>query len=244
MRLRISFARELTLAAISGIGTYYEAAESRLQAVEDKELAQIRDTAAAQHWEYDDWDIARQEHEMTFNMLIPNYFRYSCIVLLYLVLENKLKEICAIVQEPTCKPLPGFDRAVVARCKKYLKDTVGFSTHLWKHIEDLSKIRNYIVHASGRVEGRHAEHVGHLAKTGIGIRVSGAVGEMPAHPLPLYLEKDMIVIEPSYCRWIIKTVYEFFEGLCGALSLPAMSIDSAGESPSQIPNGGYNASED
>ena len=156
MRITISFGRELTLAAVRGIEDYYEAAESGLRAIEDKELAQIRDMAAAQNWEYDDWAVAKQEHEMTFDMLVPNYFGYSCIVLLYLVLESKLKEMCEIAHNAAPdKPLPDFGQDFVRRCKRYLKDAVGFSTQRWGHVEDLSKIRNCIVHTSGKVEGRY-----------------------------------------------------------------------------------------
>ena len=198
MRITGSFVRGLTLAAISGIEDYYEAAESGLQAIEDKELAHIRETAQALNWEYADWAAASQEHEMTFDMLVPNYFRYSCVVLLYLVLESKLKEMCEIAHKAAPdKPLPGFGRDFVRTCKQYLKGAVGFSTQRWGQLEDLSKIRNCIVHASGKVEGKYSEHIRQLAKAGIGIAVSGNGKRAPAELLPLYLEDNMIMIEPQ-----------------------------------------------
>lgn len=226
MQITISFGRELTLAAISGIEEYYEAAESGLRAIESKELAQIRDMAAAQNWEYDDWAVAKQEHEMTFDMLVPNYFRYSCIVLLYLVLESKLKEMCEIAHEATPgEPLPDFGQDFVRRCKRYLKDAAGFSSKHWEHIENLSKIRNCVVHTSGKVEGKHCKQIEQLARVGIGIAVSGNERNMPTELLPLYLEDNMLMIEPQYCRWIIKAVHEFFEEVCDALSLPPLSLE-------------------
>lgn len=225
MRITGSFARGLTLAAIGGIKTYYEAAESGLQAFQDNELAQIRKTAEAQHWEYSDWAGASQEHEMTFDMLVPNYFRYSCVVLLYLIFESKLKEMCEIAHKAAPdKPLPEFGRDFVGTCKRYLRDAADFSTQHWGQLEDLSKLRNCIVHASGRVGGRYAKHIASIAETGIGIHISGAGSEPPSELLPLYLDDNQIMIEPRYCRWIIKTVYEFFEELCDALSLPAFSL--------------------
>lgn len=61
MRIRISLARELTLAAVSGVESYYEAAETGLKEVADRELERIRDAAGAEQWEYEDWGVATRE---------------------------------------------------------------------------------------------------------------------------------------------------------------------------------------
>ena len=49
--------------------------------------------------EFAEWDTERQVHEMTFDMLLPNYFRYSYLFLLFLIVEDKLKEIFQITAE-------------------------------------------------------------------------------------------------------------------------------------------------
>ena len=45
-----------------------------------------------------DLDLALQEHSMTFDMMLPNFYRYSLIVLLRLVIEEKLRELSSVLK--------------------------------------------------------------------------------------------------------------------------------------------------
>jgi hypothetical protein len=231
MKIIISFARELTLNAIDGLSQYYEIFELKLQTTKEVEHAEILNKIKMMKMDLDDelveWDIARQEHEMTFDMLLPNFFRYSFIVLLFLVVENKSKEICEAAHNINSKlPSPPQPRhEIINEYKKYLTDKVGVTSICWDTIQSLNKIRNCIVHTSGKVkEFRYERYIRDLAKKVPGIIISGTHEELREDLKPLYLESDMLMLKPDYCKEIIKSVRTFFEELCDALSLPKFEI--------------------
>jgi len=232
MKIIVSFARDLTLAAIDGIEEYYEIIESKLQTAKEEERTRIREKIKDMQLDWEDelaeWDIARQEHEMTFDMLLPNYFRYSCIVLLYLVVENKLGEICEVAQniKSNLPASPKPKQGIIKEYRKYLTEVVGIAGQQWNAIYDLNKIRNCIVHASGKVkDSRDEEYIRRMAEDEIGVAISGTPGELREDLRPLYLEDDMLMLKPEYCRKTIKMVRDFFEELCDALSLPKFTIE-------------------
>lgn len=86
------------------------------------------------------------------------------------------------------------------------------------------KIRNCIVHASGKVKRTPKEGIRHLVEKEKGILISGTRQELREELQPLYLEDDMQMLKPEYCRQIIGTVHTFFEELCDALSLPELTV--------------------
>lgn len=232
MKIIVSFARDLTLAAIDGIEQYYEIIESKLQTAKEEERTRIREKIKDMQLDWEDelieWDIARQEHEMTFDMLLPNYFRYSCIVLLHLVVENKLGEICEVAQniKSNLPASPKPKQGIIKEYRKYLTEVVGIASQQWNAIYDLNKIRNCIVHASGKVkDSRDEEYIRRMAEDKIGVAISGTPGELREDLRPLYLEDDMLMLKPEYCKKTIKMVRDFFEELCDALSLPKFTIE-------------------
>jgi len=232
MKIIVSFARDLTLAAIDGIEQYYEIIESKLQTAKEEERTRIREKIKDMQLDWEDElierDIVRQEHEMTFDMLLPNYFRYSCIVLLHLVVENKLGEICEVAQniKSNLPASPKPKQGIIKEYRKYLTEVVGIASQQWNAIYDLNTIRNCIVHASGKVkDSRDEEYIRRMAEDEIGVAISGTPGELREDLRPLYLEDDMLMLKPEYCRKTIKMVRDFFEELCDALSLPKFTIE-------------------
>jgi hypothetical protein len=232
MRIQISFARELALAAIHGLARYYELIESQLQSAKSAEKARIHTTgksmSLAGEEEFAAWNIAIQEHEMTFDMLMPNFFRYSFIALLVLVVENELGKLCHAIKDvkrlASVPPSP--TRDVIKEYKKYIGEQGGISTLKWDTIHELNKVRNCIVHASGKVKGSRDERfLRQLASSQAGLSVSDRVQDSQPELHPLYLEEDMLVIEPEYCRYAINSIKTFFEELCDAIPLPKIVID-------------------
>ena len=239
MRIIGSFTRELTLAAIDGLAKYYEIVESKIQTAKEEERVHIREKIKSMRLDLEgelvEWDIARQEHEMTFDMLLPNYFRYSCMVLLYLVVENKLKEFCEVAQsvKNNLPPPPQPKHGIVNEYKKYLSNTVGLFSKRWDAVRDLNKIRNCIVHASGKVkDSSDKEYLRRLANSEKGIIINGTREQLREDLRPLYLEDDMLMLKPEYCREIIQKMRDLFEELCDALSLSKLAIE---ESPDSTP---------
>jgi hypothetical protein len=232
MIFKISFTRELTLATIDGIAQYYETVESQLQSAKKEERKRIQGMIQAMELDREDqmaeWDMAMQQHAMTFDMLLPNLFRYSLIVLLFLVVENKLGELCRAVKNVRGNiPSPPCPRNnVVNEYKKYLTKNAGISGLQWDKIHDLNKIRNCVVHASGKVKGfRYEPYLRQPARREMGLSISGDDYDPEDDLQPLYLDEDMLVLRPEYCKGAIKNIRDFFEELCDAVPLPRLTIN-------------------
>ena len=97
---------------------------------------------------------------MNFKTLSERYFaenfRYSFIVLVWLVIEDELKRVCLEIRRRKGLELRKLDRnRVFEQCKKILKEDVGIAIAnitYWSNICDLRKIRNCIVHTAGFID--------------------------------------------------------------------------------------------
>jgi len=233
MGILISFPRGLTLAAFSGLASYHETMESQMQSAAEAEKLiveeSIRKMGLSAEKEMQEWDLAMQNHDMRFNMLMPNFLRYSLIVLLFLVVENKLGELANVAAQthPKSPKVPNPKGRVIETYKRYFTEEVGISSLDWQTMHELNAIRNCIVHTSGKVKGRPDEtRLRNIANKHKGLSVSNTRQFSRIDLHPLYLEDDMLVIEPSYCSYIIDRAKHFFEQLCDALQLPGLITET------------------
>ncbi len=94
----------------------------------------------------------------SFDDTLTRNFRYSYIVLLLLVVENRLEAICDHIHQNGGAPIRARDLRGgdgLERCGMFLKKLVNLdldNVPQWSKIHDLAKIRNCIVHAEGRIE--------------------------------------------------------------------------------------------
>lgn len=228
----ISFPRELTLAAIDGVAQYHETMESQLQSAKSAEKLKIREKIEAMglgmEEQMEEWDLATQSYDMMFNMLLPNFFRYSLLILLFLVVENKLGELSHVAKsaQPNLPMPPHPKRSIVNSYEQYFTNMAGISSLDWGKVHELSRVRNCIVHASGKVKGRPDEPLlREIAAREVGLSISGARDVSQSNLYPLYLEDDMLVIKAEYCAQVIKQIRHFFERLCDALGLPKITVE-------------------
>jgi hypothetical protein len=233
MKVTISFGRELTLATFSGLARYSEVLESQLVLAGDTEKDSIRRQIESMNLDQDsafvELDLAMQEHDMTFDMLLPNFFRYSFIVLLCLVFENKLGELSELVHHnrPDLPAPPHPRQDAIKEYKKYFIDIAAISDLNWDKLLELNKVRNCIVHASGKVHGfRHETFLVQLAAKDNGLHISGPTHDHSQKLRPLYLDDDMLVLETQYCIDAAREVREFFVGLCDSIGLSPMLIET------------------
>jgi hypothetical protein len=223
-----SFFPDLTLTTIDGLTKYYDTIESQLQSAKQEEhqrvLAEIRNLELDWEDEFAEWDIAMQEHTATHNMLFSNFFRYSFIVLLFLVLENQLRELCSIVGKLKENAPPRAEREIIKTYKNYLKRSgIDIPDQLWESIHNVNKVRNCIVHTSGSVKGfKYEQHLRRIAQQGVGLDISGY--NYQGGSTPLYLEDDMLILEPEYCKRTIADIRKLFEELCDAIPLHGIVI--------------------
>lgn len=224
-----SFFPQLTLATLDALGRYFEMAESQLQSVRKKEydqtVSEIKGLGLSPEEKWIEWDLAMQEHAATHDMLYTHFLRYSFVVLLHLILEDKLREFCGIVGGRKGKTPPAAERSIVKAYKRFLERAgVSVEQQVWKSVHDLNKVRNCIVHASGNVgRARDEKHPRSLARRDPNLAISG--DEYESEGLPLYLEEDMLMLTPDYCNHAVADVKRLFENLCCALPLRGIVIE-------------------
>jgi hypothetical protein len=149
--------------------------------------------------------------EWKHNHLFPNALHYSFIMLLFLTVEDRLKKICDLLQQIKNLPLRSKDLRgdSIEQGMIFLDKLAGISRNDIKHwpkITDLLKIRNCIVHTSGRIEfSRDKAYLKEL------------IQKNPKH---LRLSDDsspedkVIIVEHSYCMLSTSVAREFFEEVC------------------------------
>ena len=120
------FYRDITLGGVNGLAEYFETVESQLQSVREVEhqlrSAEIRDRDLSDLDEWSEWDIAFQELTGKHDVLFANFHRYSYVVLLVLFLENRLRELCYIVQKLKGGEAPPHPRRdIIKKYQEYLE---------------------------------------------------------------------------------------------------------------------------
>lgn len=231
-----SLLRSLTLATLRGAKEYYEIGEAQLTAARKADVeriqAEIRSLGLGMESAYNEWCLERQSHEATHEMLVPNFFRYSFLVLLYLIIENKLKDLCEAMQsmKSLTRLVPTGRKVTVHTYIEYIIHDAGINGLNWEAVYDLNRVRNCIVHASGSVHKRDDEaELREIASRVSGISISGKDSKWIDDLQPLYLEDHMLVLEPQYCRRVASDVEQLFTSICDAIPLAEFSFSSLKE---------------
>jgi hypothetical protein len=223
--MKIEWFRSETESILHSLAEYQAVMETQLDTVQTNEQKRVRDWLRSIEFESDDWDvessIARDEYEWTYNIMFPKSLRYSFLVLLFLVLERQLIGLCDDIKDRQKLPIRANDLKgdTILRCKIYLQKLAGISRvddQLWVKVEDLSKVRNCIVHALGKIElSNDQRRLQELATNGHGISISG-------HESP---EEGLLIITSEYCQQAINDVLEFFTAIFEAAGYgPSISI--------------------
>ena len=218
------FFRDLSLATFDGLNDYYAVMELQLKTLKENDRKKIEDDIKkldlSDEQKYTEWDLAMQNHTATFNMMYTNFFRYSFVILLFLALEDWLHKLCLAVQDIngiSNPPVPSKDLLRVY--KSYLTEAqVSVNDKLWEVAYDLQKVRDCIVHTSGDVtRSKDERHLRAMAKSKKGVKISSYV--YSGDEEPLYLDNDMLLIQPDYCTSAIRNIKVLIEGLCDEVPL-------------------------
>jgi hypothetical protein len=228
-----AFFRILCDAALNSLGDYYEAMEGQLTEMKDEDRRRFVQQLDARHLKFKDeylaeYDIATQQHDATFNMLFTNFFRFSYVVLLALVLEDWMGRLWRASCE--VRSLRVNHRAhrhnIVQSYQKCLSNSgVVAAESLWQNARDLYTVRNCIVHDSGKVSSPEREQeIKELLSRTEGLEVSNRHKDSGTLQ-PLYLEDGMLLIQPAYCRTATDNVKRLFNGLCEQVPLHELQIE-------------------
>jgi hypothetical protein len=104
---------------------------------------------------------------------------------------------------------------------------VNFEDGIWQVVLDFGRVRNCIVHASGsvaRISPKRQHKLRELASRGLGIEISNY--RTKHEHVPLYLENDMLIIQPNYLEAVISDIKSLFNTLCDAIPLHELSFGS------------------
>lgn len=145
---------------LNGLANYLaimDAQVTRIEAEQAEELKEDLETLPDSWSETDKISFVQwREHQyQQFINTFAESFRYSFIVLIWLVIEDELKRVCVEVQHRKgIVPQQWQSKGVISQCKNVLKDVAGISFQniaYWSNIRDLQKVRDCIVHTSGFV---------------------------------------------------------------------------------------------
>jgi hypothetical protein len=229
-----AFFRNLSITAIDSLKEYHTTFESQLKSVKDGAKVQIEEDLRrldlAREEAFAEWSLAMDQHSEKYDMLFTNFFRYSFTVLAFLVFEDWLNRLCHAVKDikKIDEAVPEPRGNILNTYRKYLnRSGVHFEDRIWQGVLDFNQVRNCIVHASGsvaRVNPRRQHNLRELAKRGIGIEISNYRNKR--EHVPLYLENDMLIIQPNYLEAVISDMKSLLNTLCDAIPLHEFSFRS------------------
>ena len=161
----------------------------------------------------------RNDEYQQFEKSFVENFRYSFIVLIWLVIEDELKRVCLEIRSR--KGLEKIDwdrRGVIEQCKKILKKDTGIAidtiTH-WHSICGLQKIRHCIVHTAGYIDQLGNEKTKDYLKR--------LVKKSP----DLQLDYDQhLRITTKYCTLAVQNTKEFFLELFDNVDIKVLKVKS------------------
>jgi hypothetical protein len=151
--------------------------------------------------QYAEETVIGEEYHFTYEVMFPRSQRYSFVVLLFLNLENLLTQFSDGIKRRDGHLIRANDIRgdIVARSKMYLHKMAkipDLSQGTWDNIDDLSKVRNCIVHTLGEVKlSSDQRRIQDIAAQEVGL----SIGDSGLH-------EGFIVLEPAYCEKAVKDV--------------------------------------
>lgn len=153
----------------------------------------------------DDFENADEDPHETYYFEFARSLRYSFVVLLFMVIENTLNQLCELIRNSHHLAIRVTDLRgdAIERYKTYLHRLAAFPSVNWSQLEDLAVVRNCLVHTLGHIEqSRDRDRLQRLVAEDKGIVVIN----------DLWRETTLI-IKAKYCSYAITIAQEFFDAL-------------------------------
>jgi hypothetical protein len=140
-----------------------------------------------------------------------------------LVLEDHLSGFCLAIHElnNVKETPPEPSKSGIRDYQKYITKHIGsrIPKSKWAWLDDLIPVRNCVVHNSGNVtRSRHQNDLNKIALKNIGVHISAKIEKTDM--TPLYLNDNMLMIEPKYCRSTLANITKLISTLCTKANLP------------------------
>jgi len=216
--MKIDMFRIETSNVFHGLSKYQKSMEEYLPVIQESEQFAVE---AYRHDESPDavpFDALMEEYDWVYGYFFPRSLRYSFVVLLFLVIEHQLNQLCDEIKKRQSLPIRANEMSgdVLKRSKVYLEKIAGISINNWSDLEDLSKVRNCIVHALGKVElSKDEKHLRQLVKRNVGLYISSKD----------FQEEGYLVVSADYCESAIRVAKKFFDEIFEAADFgPELSM--------------------
>jgi uncharacterized protein YutE (UPF0331/DUF86 family) len=184
---------------LQGLGVYQASMENELKKMENNEVRIFNKLYSRNDRDSLTYRLERQGVDWRYKYFLPRTFRYSFIVYLCTVVQNRINSLYDLVKE--IYPPLDIDpkESIKTRLKIYLYQSCEFPHEKWIVIENLYKLRNCIAHTYGNVEkSDDRNRLKVLAKEGKGLSISTD------------FDDNFLFFNRKYCLNILLDVNEFF----------------------------------
>ena len=202
--------------AFDELATYARIMEDQIERLANADRLRLERTSFRDEAEE---QLEGDEYRRTFKTVLPRTLRYSCVVSLLGVIEASLRKICEKIYQYNELPVKPRKYEEMKRKNRkdqsfldirlsYIRDVakIRIPPHSFTaSLNDLKKVRDRIVHAEGRAEGRNG--LDRLAKI-----VSGLKGFTVMY--------EYIEIEKGICESLSRQAGDWMDHLMNACGSP------------------------
>ncbi|MCY4121273.1 MAG: hypothetical protein OXG72_10190 [Acidobacteria bacterium] len=199
--------------------------EEAVREYQERERTALRELAAEQNLDFDEYDTERQILDNRFRYWLPRFAAYSVLALLYSVLEVQLHACARRAQQRLESPFGPEDikgRGIEAVAAYLTKSDVSDVKHdeAWSTLIDLRDLRNLIAHRAGTSSKKHEKVVNRLLRT--------YEGDLEAEKTPRGWRNE-VWVSLGLCRRFTSEVEAFLGRIVSAVN--AIPAATNGESP-------------
>ena len=155
-RITIDFLVMETFQRLFGVLSLCNLLDKTIPEAELEETTALREMAEGEGWDYGEYQAEVQGVEARFRHWLPRLSAYSIIILLHSILETQLLAYAERVgrTKKSAFRLEDIYGKGIEKARLFLLRVSAIdirSDPSWKHLEDLHKLRNFIVHRGGKL---------------------------------------------------------------------------------------------
>ena len=157
---------------------YIQLMEAQFEKVKNEELITIRKRPKFENEvEYHEWQSIVDYQEMIFEEQMPTKLRYSFVVQIWIIVENRLNELCSEIKSRNKLDINAneFKGSQIEKAKIFLKKVakINLEQSQWTKVKQFQLIRDCIIHADGNIrKSNKASTLRDYVKAASGIEIN------------------------------------------------------------------------
>jgi hypothetical protein len=209
-----------TFGRLAGVKALIEHSDRSIPEMKQQVQNALKAQAESEGWDYEDYDVARQELEADYQHWVPKYAGYTATVLLWSIVETQMVECAERVAKDRKSPfrvqdIKGSSIDAPVRFIKGLTGVDGSSDRAWTRLKDLQKVRNIIVHRNGA----KGEDIQSQKEFDTLILNNGKLGKTTG-----ILPGEELWVSTEFCLEYVAEIEQFFKRLFNKLGLPQQGV--------------------